>query len=311
MSDSVFTFSGVHTSGLGQASKHCAQHDQFFNCCMKGTFNIDVTEPFHHKAIVPARSGNFHSKGHEYAYHKMYWLVCISNEHEEAYGWIMRWEGSKQKLTRLEVLSKERLPESFREGPLNVEVLERWSDAKIKDWASKQYWFQGFGWAPRQRSGSQQEWEAIYPACTWSGRRVLDIGTHYGFHACQAAKAGATVVGVDIDVDCINIAKVINDHIEMQDVSFLYADPGTSFDIILYLSVHHQVDPLYEKLEDTLLRLKARCQDLFVELILPSSYSSFGNGMSDNNMDKIVGGTELLTYKNKVRGYRRIYHVQL
>lgn len=218
-------------------------------------------------------------------------------------------------ITTIEVISRRSLPESFKTGPLTVEVFHKLSPVEIATWAADQYWFQTFPWTPRRKDGqrtadSAMLWNTIVDQCLWRDRNVLDIGTHYGYHAIQASRAGATVIGMDVDKMALDNARVIDRYIEQEGIEYVAADPGGRFDIILYLSVHHQIDESYKKLAETILGYRRRCEDLFVELILPSSCKQFGRGMSDDDVDRLVGGLVLTTYKHPIRGFRRVYHVK-
>ena len=209
----------------------------------------------------------------------------------------------------LEIVSRGLLPEGLRHGELEIDILPAWTEEEVRTWTKDQYWFQGFPWAPVQRADSSRVWRCIQPVCSWSNRTVLDIGTHYGFFALRAAQAGASVLGMDIDSQCIRTARLIDDHIEQQGVAFQTEDPGGPFDVILYLSVHHQIDPTYNGLQAKVKNLSSRCQDLFVELILPHSQRRFGAGRTAVEVDVLVGGQVLDTYRHRVRGERRIWHV--
>ena len=116
---------------------------------------------------------------------------------------------------------------------------------EIHQWADGQYWFQGFPWLKVQRSDSQGVWKFL-ARDNYSGASVLEIGCHTGFYSFQASKAGATVTGTDIDEEKIERSRFINDHIEMQDATFICEDFDTTvgrkwrrFDYVFCLSVLH------------------------------------------------------------------------
>ncbi len=300
--------SGEHVVGSGRAHLYNAQHTPVFLCAMKSTFNVRTDTPFESSSLSPSREAIVDGrKG-------WYWFVRVENDTDKAWAWVFRWEGSRQWNDTLELISRQKLPKSFKTGKLQLTLMRRWTPPEILNWAKQQYWFQDFPWSPprkdkMQKANSRLVWDEILPLCSWANRSVLDIGTHYGYHALRAAGMGASVVGFEPD-DSRNNAVIIDQHIEQQGVEYVAEDPGGRFDVILYLSVHHQIDPDYNSLSEKVEALRSRCRDLFVELILPSSYAEFGAGRSDKWVDKQVQGYTVQTYPHRVRGVRRIYHVQ-
>lgn len=299
-------FTGYHKEGIGQAHLYNDQHTTFFNRRMVSTFNVGIDRPFNGMDLYPAKRQRVEGCL------KWYHLFQIENETDRALAFSFHWEGSailKRKMV-LELVSRKPLPSSFQHGLLKLTHFKRWFPNQIADWAEPQYWFQTFPWSPKRKADSRLVWDAITNSCNWSNRTVLDIGTHYGYHAIRASEAGADVIGFEPDPTSYPNAVIIDRHIEQQGIEYVTTDPGGCFDVILYLSVHHQIDPSYDGLQAKIEELRARCKDLFVELILPSSYSEFGNGRSDSVVDSEVGGVVLRTYKHRVRATRRIYHVQ-
>ena len=97
-----------------------------------------------------------------------------------------------------------------------------------------------------------------------------------------------------------------------QDVDFVNLAPFnvTFFDVILYLSVHHQPDPSYANLEKKIKEYRKRARKhLFVELIMPPVFPQHGE-FTEAEIDKIVGGEILVRYKHAVRGHRKIYWIE-
>jgi len=96
----------------------------------------------------------------------------------------------------------------------------------------------------------------------------------------------------------------------MQDVRFEKSiQPDSEApDIVLYLSVQHQWDAGYEKLAEKIAELVKHTKHiLFVEIILPPM---FGKAYSAEDVDGMVGGQILRTYRHRLRGKRRIYRVE-
>jgi len=287
---------GNYVTGCGQAHLYGDQHVSAFGCPMVGTFNVRTDRSIFD--FAPAKEGVRDGRWHRY------WLVKVGPSH---YAWAYRWQGSGMPETTWELLSKRPLPDSLKRDGIGLEVMERWPNAAIGAWAKDRYQFQGFDWVPQKRVDSALVWATIQSHTAWPCAEVLDIGSHYGYHSFQASALGAHVLAVEPDDESRLTGIEINDHIEMQDVAFVNADPGAEADVILYLSVHHQHDPDYRLLAEKVGELAKRArQCLFVEVILPPL---FGREFADFQVDRLVGGRILVTYHHKVRGIRRIYRV--
>jgi len=297
---------GEYVQGIGRAHKFGNVYRPAFNCPMVATFNVRSNRPI--TEARPTKTASLVWPG-EKPKLVTFWLCQING----SWAWAMRWDGSRLPATRIEFISKRPLPEHLKSKALEIEVFEKWSKAKILEWAPKQYQWQGFPWLPRQRVDSRRVWGAISLEADWSGADVLDVGSHYGYHSFRASEAGASVMAIEPNDDVRATGKIIARHIEMQDVQFEKLVCASDFhppisDIILYLSVQHQWDPNYENLSETVLRLAASAKRiLFVEVILPSL---FGKGHSSEDIDEMVGGEILKTYRHRLRGIRRIYKVQ-
>lgn len=284
---------GYYINGRGNAHNCMADLRPYFNCDVLGTFNVRALQPISKfkPCIDDADNG------------RRFWLVRINGEH---YAWAYRWADSTQSDYVWELVSKALLPDDLTCAALTLEVMEPMTDMETRAWAATQkYWFQSWPWSP-QRADSARVWGAVCDRTAWSGKTVLDIGCHYGYHSFQASKVGARVVAFDADSRPIETARHINDRIEMQDVRFGVEDPGGVVDVILYFSVHHQIDPGYADLARKVAELRARARDkVFVELIVPD----FDGRRSLAEIDAMVGGKVLDTYQHKVRGKRRIYEL--
>jgi hypothetical protein len=290
--------------GAGKAHKCCRPHTEVFQHAMIGTFNIAIP----YLRITSHLPGIRHNG-------KNYWFVILKHKDakSEFTGWAVRDDNSKQRVNRLEVLTKEPLPDFMKDGDIDVALPKVWCAETAKKWAkSVPYWFQGFTFAPRQRADSKHIWTTIN-RIDWSGQRVLDLGCHYGYFSFKASCLGSRVVGVDKNTGALGLARTIRDHIFQQDVHFAhkYTVEEKSFDVIMYLSVHHQLDENYSRLEQRMSYLKTRSRKhLFVELIMPPMFPK-DRSLTESDIDEIVGGTVLDRYKHKVRGMRKIYHVTL
>jgi len=285
---------GSYRTGIGKAHGMNNKYRDFFNCSIFGTFNIEIKE-----GLSPLSDFQPAFESNDYKL----WLVNISNENKNYYGWAVKWTNGGQSKRIFELLTKRPISDDFKSGSFIVCVLERWSEPVISEWAKSRYWWQTFSWSPVRNADSERLWNIIN-IFDWSGLSVLDIGSHYGYHAFRASKLGAYVLGVETNDTTRETAKVINEHIEMQDVQFIKSDPGENYDVILYLSVHHQIDPTYKLLACTIDKLKTRCKSLLVEVILPPH---FGKDLTESDIDLIIGGKTLLKYQHNVRGIRKVY----
>jgi hypothetical protein len=208
------------------------------------------------------------------------------------------------------VLTRRRLPDCLKQGELDVVIPERWPEDQVQRWAAKQYWFQTFPFSPKPRADSQLVWDKIN-VVDWRGQIVYDVGCHYGFFSFEASKLGAAVQGFDNNRSSLVMAKTIRDHIVMQDVNFSYRNSvdfsPNCCDTMLYLSVHHQVDPTYERLLETVDTLKrAIRENLFVELIVPPTFPK-SSRLTERDIDDIMDCAVLHRYRHAVRGTRKIY----
>jgi SAM-dependent methyltransferase len=270
---------------------------------MFGTFNINIPSfrLFQHKSAIQCGK-------------KKYWYVrmCHRNTGDIRIGWAIRDVDSSQRVNTLEILTKELLPESFKKGEIEITLPKLWRPEKITEWAKNVYWFQTFPFSPKKRADSEMLWNTINDI-DWSGQKVLDIGCHYGFMSFKASELGACVTGLDKNKQSLDRASTIQNHIIQQDVTFTTSDPKAekSYDVVLYLSVHHQVDPSYQNLIKTMEQLKSVARKyVFVELIMPPTFPKKST-MTEDQIDKIVGGTVLCRYRHVVRGHRKVYKVEL
>jgi len=294
---------GKYIKGVNRAHQFGDVYLPAFGCPMVATFNVQTDRP-----ITDANPTKIFilTWPNEEPKPVKFWL-CQINGH---WAWAMRWEGTRLPETQIEVISKRPLPEHLKSEPLTIEVFEKWSEAKIKDWAPKQYQWQGFSWLSHQRVDSHSVWDAIKPHADWSGADVLDVGSHYGYHSFRASEAGASVVAVEPNDETRAMGEIITRHIEMQDVQFEpFAHPSSRVsDITLYLSVQEQWDTDYAHLAEKITELlEYTKQVLFVEIILPPM---FGKAYTTEDVDRMVGGQILKTYKHRIRGVRRIYKVE-
>ena len=87
-------------------------------------------------------------------------------------------------------------------------------------------------------------WDIIAPHFSWSGAKVLDIGSYTGYFSHQAALAGATVLGLEPDATRYKQAIQLNKLLRLE-VPFLqqsaegYLQKSSKFDCTIMFSVLH------------------------------------------------------------------------
>jgi len=294
---------GHYVTGFGRPHQYGWVYRPAFNCPMHATFNVQVDGNIEEAKPVKELSLRWPDEEPERC---RFWLCQINGY----WAWALRHATTTLPPQRLEFVSKQPLPDGLKAGDLEIEVFEPWPKEKVQEWAAANYQWQGFDWLPSKRVDSDYVWRTIEPQAQWSGARVLDVGSHYGYHSFQASKAGASVTAVEPDDDVRDAAKIIARHIEMEDVTFVgeHNNLPMPYDFVLYLSVHHQADPQYVHLAPTVERwARWTRQTLFVEVILPPL---FGGEFTEKQVDVRVGGEVLATYHHRLRGTRRIYKVE-
>lgn len=312
--DDVLVLNGKYQKGSGRASlvfasviRKALLRRLFGYGDFKGTFNVRIATTEHEKLLAFTPSVIGEEKYETGIVGWRFYLCDVVSPLAVKPAWILEWTGPGKNvgLGRLELMSRELLPESFKGPDLRLRVYNKWNTEEVTEWSKDRYWFQSFPWAP-PRSDSKLVWDTIRSCTSWYGKRVLDIGAHTGYYSFEAAKVGSIVTLFEPDKNPFGGAQTIGKHIESQDIEYVKSDPGGEWDNILYLSVHHQPDPTYAELEAKLTDLRKRCKYLLLELIVPS----LSGNMMGKQIDEIVGSTPLREYKHKVRRRRRIYCVR-
>uniref|UniRef100_A0A6M3J0R7 Putative methyltransferase n=1 Tax=viral metagenome TaxID=1070528 RepID=A0A6M3J0R7_9ZZZZ len=314
-----FEIWGTYTTGCGSARKVVEKSPRsdmiaaILGTHVVGTFNLKVTKKVANIGFATTKPR------HGFWYHKGriipmgYYLGRLTHQYKESVMvWVLSWHPfvatkHNAKCASIEIVSRRPIPDCFKDGSLlRLEMFSPWDKPAIDAWWPKQpfKWFQSFPWGP-QRADGTKVWNAMYKWADWSKSTVLDVGCNTGWYSFQAAKHGSAVYGYDSVPERVRAATTIGEHIENIDVDFGAEDPGGNFDVILYLSVHHQIDKTYLDLADTLTRYKKRCKTIFLELIVPPPH----NSMSPGAVKDIVGGEILLEYEHAVRCHRVLWLV--
>ena len=318
----IFSARAAHTKGAGHASNVFATDHrkcfmrEVFGCPMVGTFNIQTPKDFresvrrmepHHSATEPVNGSTW-----------KFFLCEVQKGSINKPAWIIKWNGPSKKKdgAKLELISREPLPKQFREGYFNITVFDKWSADKVQQWMPKAgtgktfKWFQAFPWAKRadgkKLANSTQVWNTIQKEIpSWELKSVLDFGCHTGFYSFEAAKHGAVVTAYDKDKRVLSVARTIARHIESQDINIIETDSDKTYDVIFFMSVLHQYDPKYIKLQETIERFMQRCNHLFLELIV----AGVPGIASERFVDSVVQQDAIMRYTHNVRGVRKLWHI--
>lgn len=202
-----------------------------------------------------------------------YWFVKISRDNRSWYGWAVRDHSSKQTFRTLEILTETRLPGGLKKGSLKINIYESLGENQKKMWGIKH----------REKTDEDFVWNVIN-VIDWKGLSVLDIDSYKGFFATKIVDAGAKRSA------CV--------------------ESDMKFDVILYIGVHHKIDPSYEYLRDKIEELKGKAiKHLFVELVMPPAYPKDGN-VGESVLDDMIGGRILMRYRYNICEIRKIYWVR-
>lgn len=293
------TVVGHHYKGMGLASARATESDhtsrKLAGVNLFGTYNVEVEHkrPFH--GLRPSASIN--------GVH--YWLVLINDEH---LGWAMRWDGSSQRQCRLEIYTRELLPEM--DGKIQITIFGTLDLRQLRTFCRKVYaaghkWFQAHRWLPSEFR--RHDALRILPSMgDVAGLSVLDFGACEGQLSHALARMGCVVTAVE--KRSAYLGQLISRHVEGQDVRWIEGDklPKGLWDIVLSLSVWHQMDKSYKYLGDHLDELCMRAANrVYVELMTPPLAGSL-------DVDAYMterGAKKLYTYKHKVRRTRTVYEI--
>jgi len=284
---------GHHVKGAGKASIRASVSDHtsvdLAGVNLIGTYNI-VTKVQVLQGIPPSRIIRGVS----------YWLVMLNDEH---YGWAMRWEGSDQPHTILEIYSRKLLPPTS--DLIKVTVFIPMSD--VKRFAEQSYdaghkWFQTHAWLPKKYRRHDATRILEYMGDI-RGKTILDQGACEGQLSTALARRGGIVTAVEMRSAALG--KRITEEIEGMDVQWIASDklPSGRWDIIISLSVWHQGNPSYSGLEGHLKDLELHGRKVYIELMNPPIVGE---------MDVIPfmqqhGYSVLETYRHPVRRVRSVF----
>ena len=130
------------------------------------------------------------------------------------------------------------------------------------------------------------------------GKKVLDVGCHYGYYVHEALKRGASrAVGIEADPERFSIAKEIA-RLQSNGAEIIQGKAETTsmaeqFDLVLLLNVlHHTLDPI-----DLMLKLASLCREtMVVEFCLPSD---------DAYLSLVDSDSQTLSFLQKLRSRQR------
>jgi len=98
---------GQYKRGCNKAHLSSWAHESFFGCPMIGTFNIKTD------ADISKFAPTLNSNG------RRYWRLILDGKYE---AWAFRWDGSEQKTTTWELVSKEPLPDELKHKTIDIEI---------------------------------------------------------------------------------------------------------------------------------------------------------------------------------------------
>jgi len=308
---------GKAYSGCAKAQKDMRRNTMqklFFNLLHEkvqpGTFNVRISKAF--------------DEGMPYAVddtglRKFYRIDIIKPKFIRV--WLYRRENSRMTSKTLELISEVNLREYLKVKDNDEIVLEYtplWSKNRAVQFAKKVgKWFQSFDFVPEeiQQSNSKKVWKAM-ALDDVRGKTVLDIGGRTGYYSIKLWELGAKPTLFERDKKSIEEARTIIKHINPANIdiikkSIISDESEKRYDIILYLSVHHQFDPTYAGLDEMVKKLAKRTKEmLFIELMLPFK----GHG-SVEDAELVFSGyfsrvEKLISYNHKLRGVRHLWRCE-
>lgn len=103
-----------------------------------------------------------------------------------------------------------------------------------------------------QFASNDEFWRRFGTRPAFADKRVLDLGCGHGAMSIEAARAGATVLGVELDADCLDFAQrhvsehlpEYRDRIEFRLVDLMDLAPHERFDIALSKDTFEHVDDM-------------------------------------------------------------------
>ncbi len=286
---------GHYCNGSGKASINAAKPGhtslQIAGVNLLGTYNVKVKTQKPFDGLLPGHVVSGVS----------YWRVDVNGR----LGWAMRWEGSKQPQNTLEIYSRRLLPVTEKNTVTIYGALTRQQCVAFQHEAYKlgHKWFQAHEWLLPQYKRHDAH-IIVKQLGDVHGLTVLDFGSCEGQVAHALARGGAEVTATD--KRSAILGEAISRHIECQDVAWVSSDkvPEGTWDIVLSLSVWHQMDRSYQHLKGHLDILGSRAtKAVYIELMTPPL-----SGKLDVDAFMAQRGAEkLYTYQHKVRRRRTLY----
>lgn len=232
--------------------------------------------------------------------------------------WLYRNRTSKMPPRVLELISRENLKSYLGAKTGSVVTIEYnvpWLRSEIAEFAKQYKWFHSFDFLPPelQRADSSLQLESMRIPNVWD-LTVLDVGGHTGYFSVEFWKRGARPTLLEKDKHVVARAHTILKRIVPADVELIRADIQTyeipkNYDIVLYMSVHHQFDPTYAELEPMLRKLAEKVDKMFYfEEIIPFKDSLVTVEQVTRMLKRLYWRVKLLvSYEHKIRGTRHIW----
>lgn len=307
-------FKGTILKGLGKASHVMSTsavrrvlctnlHEEIF----PGTFNVLVD-------VDPGMFDQPYYEGFDVEQRAFYRLRITSPK--EVSVWLYRRPASKMNPRVLELISRWNLCEYLGVKPGGIIELEydgAWTKTERAEFINKRKWFQSFSFLPKDkiRTDSNYVLNILDLGDVWN-KTVLDVGGHYGFHSIELWKRGAMCTMVEKNKDSAETARHITRSFIPADIGIIRGDfrkqQLPKSDIVLYLSVHHQIDPTYENLPQTLDFLVKSVNDVFCfEDIIPFGGRGSVNDFQHELELRFSNVIYLGKYEHAIRGIRHIW----
>jgi len=236
----------------------------------------------------------------------------------EVNAWAYRRDKSRMNPRVIEIISRHKLRDVLKVGDddrIKIVYNNIWDKNEIKHFINGQgKWFHCFDFLPQKmwRSNSNDVLHKM-GLPNIAGKTVLDVGGHTGYYCIEMWKRGAIPTLLEKNRRTVAITKDIIEHIVPADVELIVGDVNTyqlnkKYDIVLYMSVHHQFDPTYKNLDSIINKLAEHTNETFYyEAIIPFKENGSVNDTTDILKKHFSKVEYIFKYEHKLRGIRHLW----